>query len=270
MVSSPPSTADALAHLPPYTNKYPYRSFHDFRSVLSYEAKRLQEDPKSSQFILFTHLAPITFNSDFEEPIRDIICHTIDSYSPKQEELVLKMKTGAHEAAHSAFDKLLIEKLAFMKLADRKLLGVGAKTIHATSRSKEADQTYRPLDLPHGRTIDWPTLVIESGYIASAETPRNNASWWLTASAGDVKVVVTIDIDKRNRQVSFRKHYRLGDDSLHEQLVSVTPADVSGSPMVFAFHHLFLTHPTADESDIEFTRADFEYMAESIWKEQFR
>lgn len=272
MASSPPNSADALlALLPPYTNKYPYRSLRNFRSILSYEAKRVHEEPKSSQFVLFTHLTPVAFDSDFKQPTRDIICHAIDSYSPKQEELVLKMKTGAHEAAHKSFDKLLNEKLAFMNLADRKLLGVGSKTVHASSRSKEADQAYRPLDLPSGRTVDWPTLAMESGYTESAETLRNNAIWWLTASAGDVKIVVTIDINKRNRQVSFTKHDHLNDDgSIQEQLVTVTPAGVSGCPMVLAFDRLLLTHPTAAESDIEFTRADFEYMAESIWREQFR
>lgn len=111
---------------------------------------------------------------------------------------------------------------------------------------------------------------MESGYTESAETLRNNAIWWLTASAGDVKIVVTIDNNKRNRQVSFTKHDGLNDGSIREQLVTVTPAGVSGSPMVLAFDRLLLTHPTAAESDIKFTSADFGYMAESIWREQFR
>lgn len=268
MVSSPSNSADAV--LPPHTNKYRFRSFHDFRSILSYEARRLEEDPTSSQFVVFTHLTPTILNDNFRQQTRDIICYIIDSYSPQKEELVIKMKTGAHEAAHRVFDNIVLEKLVLMNQANRKLLPVGAKTLFATHRSKEADTAYRPLDLLSGRSIDWPTLAMESGYTASAETLSSNASWWFDASAGDVNIVVTIDIDRKNKHVNFKKYERLDDGSIHEQLVTVTPAGVSGSPMVFAFHLLLLSNPTADETDIAFTRADFEYMGKAIWKEQFR
>ncbi|RMJ27924.1 hypothetical protein PHISP_01192 [Aspergillus sp. HF37] len=101
---------------------------------------------------MFTNLDLNTFTRDFEDPIRGIISHTIDSYHPVQEALMIKMKTGAHEAAHGAVDNLLFDKLAEMNHANRGLVKIGQKTVSSSSRVKKADVSYRPMQLPQGRS----------------------------------------------------------------------------------------------------------------------
>lgn len=175
---------------------------------------RLQ-DPKldaPSQFILFTEIDIQTFLCDFEDPLRGIICNTID-YHPGQQALVIKMKTGAHEAAHVALNTLLIVKLTGMGHAYRGLDKPGQKSVSSPSRRKDADLSYRPKRLPQGRSKQWPTLVAESGYLDSQAILDNNAGWWLSASGGDVKIAVTIDIHKKRRDVYF-KLYELLDDRI--------------------------------------------------------
>ncbi|RMJ27558.1 hypothetical protein PHISP_01546 [Aspergillus sp. HF37] len=276
MCSKPKSMDSILSQLPPGTNQYSYRSLRDFESILRSEGAHLQlPEPKVSQFILFTEIDTQTFARDFENPVRDIVCHIIDSYYPFQGALVIKMKTGAHEAAHATFNKRLLRKLASMGSADDDLLGIGAKTISSTSRSKEADLAYRPLELPDGRSKQWPTLALESGYSNSNDLLESNARWWISESGGDVKVAVTIDIHKQRREVNVRIYGLQHDETIEEQHATVSQqqqgqsAHVNNAPLIISFHGLFLRDPTGDERDIEFDDDDMRHLGRAIWNEQF-
>ena len=161
MHASPKSVKLVLHQLPPCTNQYLYHSLHDFTSTLKSEGTHFSlSEPNASHSVLFTDIGPQAFTRDFEHSARDIICHIIDSYYPVQGALVVKMKTGSHEAAHVIFNNRLIRKLVFMDSADERLEGIGSKTVSSTSRSKAADLAYRPLELPHGRSKKWPTLAL--------------------------------------------------------------------------------------------------------------
>lgn len=276
MCSNLKSMDSILSQLPPGTNQYSYRSLRDFESTLRSERAHLQlPEPKVSQFILFTEIDPETFARDFENPVRDIVCHIIDSYYPFQRALVIKMKSGAHEAAHLTFNNHLIGKLAFMNSAHLGLEGIGAKTISSTPRSKEADLAYRPLELPEGRSKQWPTLALESGYSNSNDLLENNAKWWISGSGGDVKVAVTIDIHKQRREVNVRIYALQHDGVTEEQHATVSQqqqgqsAHVNNAPLIISFHGLFLRDPTGDESDIEFGDDDMRHLGRAIWDEQF-
>ena len=275
MHSSPKSIKLVLDQLPPCTNQYPYHSLLDFTSILESERTHfLESEPCVSQFILFTEIGPQVFTRDFEHPVRDIICHIIDSYYPLQGALVVKMKTGAHEAAHVTFNNRLIRKLVFMDSSDERLEGIGSKTVSSTSRSKEADLAYRPLELPYGRSKEWPTLALESGYTNSKDVLENNAKWWISASGGDVKVVVTIDIHKQRREVNVRTYGLQNDGTVGEQLVTVSEDQngsvyVNNAPLVIPFRDLFLRDPTGNETDIEFDDDDMLRLGKAIWDEQF-
>ena len=264
-----------LDQLPPCTNQYAYRSLRDFKSILKSEGTRfLSSEPYASQFILFTEIEPQAFASDFEHPVRDIACHIIDSYYPLQGTLVIKMKTGAHEAAHGTFNNRLIRKLVLMDSADEDLESIGSKTISSTSRSKEADLAYRPLQLPQGRSKEWPTVALESGYSNSKDVLENNAKWWISASGGDVKVVVTMDVHKQRKEVNVRTYGLQSNGTIGEQLVTVSEdqggsVHVNNAPLVIPFHNLFLRNPTGNEKDIEFDDDDMHRIGKAIWDEQF-
>lgn len=264
-----------LNHLPPLTPQYTYGSLAEFRSNLAVEGARFQHQLDASQYVLFTHLSPQAFRRDFQQPVRETIGHTEDSYLPRQQALLIKMKSGPHEAAHLEFNRIVIRKLGDMGSADEGLVPVGDKTIHATSRSKEADLAYRPLDRPEGRSKEWPTLALESGYTDSRDTLHSNANWWLSASHGDVKIVITIDMEKRNRHFNIRLYNRQPSGAINEQEVTVsqqfgTPnAAVKHAPLVISFRNLFLRDPTGVERDIEFNANDLGRLGRIIWDEQF-
>lgn len=272
------SVDSILDHLPPHTNQYQYHSFHRFVSNLSFEGARFRQKPDNldvSQYILFTEISPQTYTRDFEQPVRDIISHNEDSYLPQHEALIIKMKGGPHETAHGEFNRQLIHKLTLMGSADDGLEPIGAKTINATYRSKEADLAYRPLNLPSGRSNMWPTLALESGYTDSQGTLHDNAQFWLSSSGGDVKIVITLDIDRRNKHFNVRLYNREPDGTINEQRVTVSQqfgaqnASVSHAPLIVSFQNLFLRDPTGNERDIEFGVDDMRRLARGIWNEQF-
>lgn len=275
MFSDPKPINSILDQLPPRTIWYPYHSLRDFESILRSEATHLQlAEPNTSQFILFTEIDPQTFTRDFENPVRDIVCHNIDSYYPLQAALIIKMKTGAHEAAHATFNNRLIRKLAFMGSADEGLEAIGAKTISSTARSKEADLAYRPLELPQGRSKLWPTLALETGYSNSIHLLESNAKWWISESGGDVKVAVTIEIHKQRREANVRLYGLQNDGTIAEQYATVSKqpgqnAHVNNAPLIISFHSLFLRDPVGDERDIELDDDDMRRLGRAIWDEQF-
>lgn len=247
-------------------------------SILKSEGTHfLLSEPYASQFILFTEIRPQAFAYDFERPERDIICNIVDSYYPLQGALVAKTKTGAHEVANATSNNRLIRKLIFMDSADKGLEGICSKTISSTSGRKEADLAYRPLELPQGRSKEWPTFTLQSGYSNSEDVLENNAKWWISASGRNVKVTVTIDIHEiheQRKEVNIRTYRLQNDGTIGEQLVIVSEdqggsAHVNSAPLVIPFHDLFLRDPTGNETDNEFDNGDMRHLGKAIWDEQF-
>lgn len=216
-----------------------------------------------------------TFARDFEQPIRGIISNILDSYYPHEEVIVIKMKTDAHEAARFAFNNLLIEKSYPMSRAHLGLLCTGQKTIFSLSRVKEPDLSYQPNQLPRGRSGQWPTLVVESGYSESRDTLNNNAKWGVSESGGDVKIAITVYFHRQRHEVHLKLYEWLDSGTSNGQYVTgsngadVQSAKVANGPLVVGLRSLFLRRPSGTETDITFTDNDIRYLVKDIWIAQF-
>lgn len=287
-----PSTAEQgpsiLDHLPPHTNTYIYHSLDQFSSILSAEAEHLDQDKDNtrSEYLVFTHVPNTTFERDLQDPENDTIpsCIILDGYTQQDNLLVVKMRSGPHEAAHEAIRIVVIEKLTHMSNAARGLYGMGGRTVkeEKNQRAKEADLSYIPIRLPRGRSNEWPTFVLESGYTDSREKLTANAEWWLNASNGDTKIAMTVDIDKKWRKIAL-KIFEYSDDTgnLHEENVTIqkpysinsdssSTAQVLGDkPLRIPFRKLFLREPVGNEGDIVLEDDDLIYIAEAAWFKQF-
>lgn len=264
-----------LDHLSPYTNTYAYQSLEQFASVISAEAERLQQDRERSQFLVFTNFPNDIFERDDKDQEIDIPSYTLDTYTAHDGLLIIKMTSAPHEAAHEAIRNILTEKLSLMSHAERDLRERGRKTIKGNQRAKEADLSYIPLRRPPGRSNEWPTLALESGYTDSQERLTANAEWWLNASNGDTNIAMTVDIDKTSRRITIRKYQYSDTPDLYEESVTVQKPDnynsntqVIGAPFKIPFNKLFLRGPVANEKDIVLEAEDLTYIAEAAWAEQ--
>ncbi|RMJ24453.1 hypothetical protein PHISP_04671 [Aspergillus sp. HF37] len=263
-----------LDHLPPSTNTYVYESLDQFASILSAETERLQQDRDNrSQLLVFAHVPNYAFEQDLQEPASDIPRYTLDAYTAHDNLLIVKMRSGPHEAAHEAVRTVLIGKLSHMSHAERGLYGLGQTTVKGNQRAKEADISYIPVRLPRGRSDEWPTLALESGYTDSQGKLTANAEWWLSASNGDTKIAMTLDIDKKSRKITIKAFEYSDTGNLHEESVTVqkpynSDIQVLGAPLRIPFRKLFLREPVGNEEDIMWEDDDLTYIAEAAWSRQ--
>jgi hypothetical protein len=205
--------------------------------------------------------------------------------------LIVKLPSAVHERAHGNLATDMIEKVVLMGMRARELDFVGASRFRGRRSSKEGDSAYRPHSSRPNET-DWPTIVIESGVSESLRLLRFDASWWLTESGSDVKIVLIISIQRpQNAQSRIRiekwQHApsrRLlplrtpnnNANNLIRQLptkvqaitiVSNTvtggplpitggPFTITGAPLVLEFDKIFLRPAVLPETNITFSVQD--------------
>lgn len=156
----------------------------------------------------------------------------------------------------------------------------GAGQVATPGRAKQADEEYMPIRLPRRRSSKWPSIVVESGYMDTRPTLKDNAQWWLDESGGDVKGVITTCVSKSKREIVFDLWVSSGNNNdtnmiMAQQSVTVTKISanattrVSGGPFVVAFEDLFLRPADGPEHDLVFDDQDLTWIAETTWDIQF-
>ena len=146
---------------------------------------------------------------------------------------------------------------------------IGAAEVQGTTRCRAPDASYLPRSLPTNRSAKWPSLVLEVGYSESASKLRNEASWWLSESQGDVRAVITLKVFRNHRMHLEMWQFRDGaawPRPIMTQEVTVTK-NASGysasARMVIRFEDLFLRAPAGNgERDIVFDHDDLEGLAQ--------
>ncbi|QSS62110.1 hypothetical protein I7I51_04287 [Histoplasma capsulatum] len=182
--------------------------------------------------------------------------------------LIINMPSGDHESAIRYFDKVLQRKLDEMRTDfSLEMKACGSKDVHGTTRTKIPDTSFRPRLLPAARSDEWPSLVLEVGYSESASKLKKDASWWLTESQGEVRVVITLKVF-RNHRVHLEM-WQFRDGAARPRPVLTQEATVTKSasgysasaPMVIRFQDLLLRPPAGNgECDIVLDRGDLEQM----------
>jgi hypothetical protein len=82
----------------------------------------------------------------------------------------------------------------------------GAAAHHAELGSKCADSAYTALQLPFGRTPEWPSIVVEVAYADSASKLLSDVRFWDTvAPAGEVVLVVPIAVARERPEIVLEK-----------------------------------------------------------------
>jgi hypothetical protein len=197
--------------------------------------------------------------------------------------LIVKLPSAVHERAHVNLATDMIEKVVLMGMRARELDGVGASRFRGRRSSKEGDSAYRPHSFRPNET-DWPTIVIESGVSESLRRLRFDASWWLTESGGDVKIVIIISIQQEKSRLQIEKWehapsrkllpLRTPNNNLNNlirqlptkiQEITIVSNTVTGAPLNLEFDKIFLRSAVLPESDITFTAQDFSAWAARIW-----
>lgn len=278
-------SSDLLSGLPPSTKQYKYKGTHDLLNILK-EADVVFDSDNSgatSQYVIIFGVDEQVFINDIIPSPENIVSKCIDAYSPSAQILLIKLTNKCLEQAHTGVLDTLLTKLTQMGDSRRALRATGLALVKAPSRSKGANQEFRPRQLPEGRAETWPSMVIESGYFESKEKLQLDAQWWLAESNGEVRAAVTVSVHRQQRRVDFQKWDYIGRQtrtdperhvSVMRKQITVSKgedeqtASVSDAPFVISFQDLFLRDPKENEGDVVLNEDDLRHIAETVWRYQ--
>ncbi|KAJ5227773.1 hypothetical protein N7489_008481 [Penicillium chrysogenum] len=105
----------------------------------------------------------------------------------------------------------------------------------------------------HGRSNDWPSVVLEVAFSESRDKLQSDITYWLRASGGDVKMVITLQINQYSLNITIEDWGTQGDNSVNHlyQTVQISrkgsEITTTGSCLVIEFEKLFLRPPHRTE-----------------------
>lgn len=237
---------------------------------------------KESPYIIFTDINKETFSRDFGDD-----GHHCDSYIPSLSLVLVDIVTQRHELAHRELDKIIQWHIfQFANGIDDGLRHTGQASRTSEDREKQPDTSYEPVDLPPGRSDDWPSLVIEAGWLETKEKLERDARWWIGASNEDVKGVITVAVQQRSRAILLeywhcvpnplrndpdRRVIKVTHHTTISQATKDSPIQVSNVPFIVPFEDLYLRGADINtkECDIAISREQLELYAMSVWKGSF-
>ncbi|CAG8888652.1 unnamed protein product [Penicillium egyptiacum] len=249
---------------------YQYRDREQLLNTIK-QAVATASKATTSEWFLIKRVNNSIFTSEFllakEGPFA-----SWSSYDAQLDRVLLRVtKSKAHEVASEIFQVLLYDAIKPMGM-DRSLDPTGSATHHAAIGAKEADKAWQPFRLPRGRSKDWPSVVLEVAFSESRDKLQSDIRYWLRASGGDVKVVITLQINQHSPNITIEDWGTQGDKSVNHlhQTVQISrkgsKITTTGSPLVIEFEKLFLRPPIEPrERNIQIDDGELQFLAEKVW-----
>lgn len=160
--------------------------------------------------------------------------------------------------------------------------------VEGTSRSKEPDGSWIPVNPPPRRGKTWPTIILEVGVSESKKKLRNDAAWWLANSEGLVNVVITVSINQALPEITFEsivlerpilafRHGRPRYVPITRQSIVIRrpggpnqpiTSVPNTSPLMISCEELLCRPPIPPETDPNIPITSLEWIASLVWDEQ--
>ncbi|KAE8168291.1 hypothetical protein BDV40DRAFT_96313 [Aspergillus tamarii] len=235
---------------------------------------------KGGQYVLVTNVSPDLVEQSIDRRVKVFGCKCQITYDADTRRMIVKLPGGPHELSSGFFDLEIAYQTQSMNLAHA-LKGIHSKAHKDGSYIKEPDSCFRPRVLPLGRSIKWPTLVLECGWAESLAHLRMDADWWISHSEGDVKVVIIASIEKNPYKLHIERYSgvqpqtraRTRYTKALEQTVKVYRTSngvvkTVGDPLIIPFTQVMLrTSNGLPEGDFIFDQAKLTSMAIDAWDE---
>jgi hypothetical protein len=271
-------------------NLQPFVGIQKMRGIVKRQSDKFERGDPDQQYLTFTDVS-IDDLAKIDRARNSIGKGIRMTHYTDINLLIVKLPSAEHEAAHLNIGRDLIEKVVLMGMRAKELDGVGASRFPGRRSSKEGDSAWRPHSSRPNET-DWPTIVIESGVSESLRRLRFDASWWLTESGGDVKIVIIISIQRAQNaqsrlQIEKWEHassrgllpLRMPNNTANNLirqlptkvqeitivsntvsggplLVTGGPFTITGAPLVLEFDKIFLRPAVLPETDFTFNVQD--------------
>jgi hypothetical protein len=265
-----------------------FTTINNMQSAIDSYRKKL-ETSKASPYLIFDlvktdDLLQIERARESGEIDRGVrMTHYVD-----WEILILKVSTSQHEIAHRSFSNMLFAHTMGMGL-QWELVSLGATTFTTSRMSKEGDSAFRPRSIKR-RGVNWPTIVLESGWSQSLTKLQQDAHCWLKESGGDVKIVLLFSIGRTARTMIIEKwenrpvlanppvpanrratRSMTAASTQTPTLIQTITIDsdsnrVNGAPLTLEFRKIFLRQAIPPlEHDFTFIMQDISMFATNFW-----
>lgn len=178
---------------PYHTSKF--YSIDDVRAFVSQEAKALEEDRTQCQFCKITGVP----KTAFEDLDKNGITGGRIFYDFQTQDLIVKLiPIAALENAHTSLMSGILNKIIALGVPPDELCMLGATTKKGEFAARQADSSFKPTPERRGES-DCASLTIECGLSQSLVDLQAAASWWLSNTQGQVRVVITVSVDLQNK-----------------------------------------------------------------------
>ncbi|KXG47121.1 uncharacterized protein PGRI_038670 [Penicillium griseofulvum] len=252
---------------------YQYRNREQLLNTIKQAVATARKTP-TSEWCLIERVSNSIFTDEFllakEGPFA-----SWSSYDAQLDRVLLRMtKLEAHEVASENFQLLLFDAITPTGMK-RSLKSTGSTTNYASIGCKEADKAWEPFRRPRGQSRDWPSAVLEVAFSESRAKLQSDIKYWLRASRGDVKVIITLQINQGSPDIVIENWGTQGNKSVNDlhQTIQISrkggKIKTRGSPLVIDFEKLFLRPPMEPkERDIQIDDEDLQWLAETVWDSQ--
>ncbi|KAI2822791.1 hypothetical protein CBS115989_1821 [Aspergillus niger] len=248
--------------------KYPpeiYKGIHKLEETIKSTFDTLEEHDIDQYLSL-----GCVSGQDFQHLVenRQQLCYSVRfTYFPDIETLIVKIAMPRQNAARMAFRREITSQLRIMSLGieERPALWPSLHISPAGSMKEADDSWSHPLMEP--RNNDWPKIVIQSAVAESMPRLRQEASWWINNSKGQVQIVILISVRKDSRSIVFEKYFpkfsvpsnpgAQPGTAYIPDLISTTevcygddPPTIRGPPVRLEFQRLVGRKPLLSEKDV--------------------
>ncbi|KAJ5598343.1 hypothetical protein N7537_008427 [Penicillium hordei] len=181
------------------------------------------------------------------------------------------MESSAHAVAAGAFNTIFSAWVR--RVVDPLLSPTSARTVRGQSRTKKADISWSPDEVPNGRSHKWPTFVGEVAWSERRTKLQEDIKFWLDDPDSAVNAAITISVLRGRIMVeSWERAYDKPPSP--NQKIEVVRNPRPGSPRVngqleIQFSDVFLRDKRDGESNFLLTAADMDELASHIWKYQY-
>ncbi|KAL2869394.1 uncharacterized protein BJX67DRAFT_379412 [Aspergillus lucknowensis] len=167
---------------------YPYRGREEFQNDLKHAFDTFHRD---CEWFIVSGITQHIFESEFKE----------------------------QERAHFPAGWMIMNALQPMGL-EWAIDMIGSATKFADIGGKEADAAWRPRRRPLGRSRVWPSVVLQVAFFDTKAKLQSDVRYWYRASNGDVKVILTLHIDRHTPLITVEQ-WETGDNSKLQRTQSI-------------------------------------------------
>ncbi|KAJ5168071.1 uncharacterized protein N7482_003665 [Penicillium canariense] len=258
--------------LPATTPQYPYRGVEQCSWVLDQELLRLEGERGGNPHVIISGVDERSFLEGFVNSGEELLTKSWVTYDFHRCIVLLEMESEVHAAA-TASGTTLIQNWALGMTST--LTPMTAANIRGRTRSKKADASWKPAEIPSARDTKWPTMVLEVKWSEPRSKLTQDMLFWLHESNGDVKVALTLSVHRRGKitieKWVLRQGQSSGPDPHPVETVEISrpsnrqdPPKITGT-LTIPFKDVFLRVERAGETDLTLPTPVFEQMAREIW-----